>query len=96
MPPAERPPLIAEYLRRFGRLPTVERTFRALPDPADHPTFRISSRAAGPPGDERGANALGRVAVVTDSSRGIGAAIAGRLEWGRADRRRKVHHVTGL
>ena len=42
VPPGERPPLIAEYLRRFGPLPTVEKTFRALPDPADHPTFRIA------------------------------------------------------
>jgi deazaflavin-dependent oxidoreductase (nitroreductase family) len=35
-------PLIEEYLRQFGRLPTVARTFRLLPDPRDHPTFRVS------------------------------------------------------
>jgi deazaflavin-dependent oxidoreductase (nitroreductase family) len=48
IPTEERPPLIAEYLRQYGRLPTVQRTFDALPDPADHPTFRIvGSRPAG-------------------------------------------------
>ncbi|MFI0977505.1 nitroreductase/quinone reductase family protein [Streptomyces sp. NPDC021093] len=41
VPVAERPPLIAVYLERFGRFPTVAETFRRLPDPADHPTFRI-------------------------------------------------------
>jgi deazaflavin-dependent oxidoreductase (nitroreductase family) len=39
----QRPPLISAYLRQFGTLPTVASTFRALPDPADHPTFRIIS-----------------------------------------------------
>jgi deazaflavin-dependent oxidoreductase (nitroreductase family) len=33
--------LIAAYLLEFGSLPTVAPTFEALPDPADHPTFRI-------------------------------------------------------
>ncbi|WP_405952613.1 hypothetical protein OG588_46730 [Streptomyces prunicolor] len=37
----ERPPLIAAYLEQFGRFPTVAETFRQLPDPADHPTFRV-------------------------------------------------------
>lgn len=45
VPIAHRPPLIKAYLQRFGKMPTVARTFRALPDPADHPTFRITSRA---------------------------------------------------
>lgn len=41
VPPADRPPLIETYLEQFGRFPTVTEAFRALPDPADHPTFRI-------------------------------------------------------
>ncbi|MFE2431692.1 nitroreductase/quinone reductase family protein [Streptomyces sp. NPDC059373] len=40
--PDQLPPLIDDYLRQFGKLPNVARTFRALPDPADHPTFRIT------------------------------------------------------
>jgi deazaflavin-dependent oxidoreductase (nitroreductase family) len=47
VPVDQRPPLIAAYLREFGSLPTVERTFRALPDPADHATFRITSTTTG-------------------------------------------------
>jgi hypothetical protein len=43
VPPDQRPPLIGAYLQQFGTLPTVASTFRALPDPADHPTFCISS-----------------------------------------------------
>jgi hypothetical protein len=42
VPAEQRPPLIEDYLRQFGTLPTVAGAFRALPDPADHPTFRIS------------------------------------------------------
>ena len=42
VPAEERPPLIGAYLQQFGTLPTVASTFRALPDPADHPTFRIT------------------------------------------------------
>ncbi|WP_322754753.1 nitroreductase family deazaflavin-dependent oxidoreductase [Frankia sp. Cas3] len=42
VPTEDRRPLIAEYLRQYGRLPTVQRTFDALPDPANHPTFRIT------------------------------------------------------
>jgi len=45
------PALIGAYLQQFGTLPTVASTFRALPDPADHPTFRISGddqRSEGP------------------------------------------------
>lgn len=41
VPVTERPPLIEVYLESFGRFPTVADTFRQLPDPADHPTFRI-------------------------------------------------------
>lgn len=36
------PELVAEYQRRFGKLPTVASTFAALPDPAHHPAFRIT------------------------------------------------------
>lgn len=36
-------PLLDEYLRHFGRLPTVAKTFAALPNAADHPTFQITS-----------------------------------------------------
>jgi deazaflavin-dependent oxidoreductase (nitroreductase family) len=42
VPAERRPPLIVAYLQQFSTLPTVASTFRALPDPADHPTFHIS------------------------------------------------------
>jgi hypothetical protein len=42
VPVQERAPLLATYSARFGRLPTVAGVLRALPDPADHPTFRIT------------------------------------------------------
>jgi deazaflavin-dependent oxidoreductase (nitroreductase family) len=48
VPADRRPPLIEAYLAQYGGLPTVARTFRALPDPADHPTFQITRRAAAP------------------------------------------------
>jgi F420H(2)-dependent quinone reductase len=38
---AERPALLELYSARYGRMPTVAATLRALPDPADHPIFRI-------------------------------------------------------
>jgi len=41
VPIADRPPLLAVYLERYGKFPTVGNVLRALPDPADHPTFRI-------------------------------------------------------
>src|SRR5690348_11959018 len=37
VPPADRPPLIEAYLRRYGKAPKVASSFRRLPDPADHP-----------------------------------------------------------
>ncbi|TAK70014.1 MAG: deazaflavin-dependent nitroreductase [Actinomycetota bacterium] len=43
IPVGERPPLLSAYRREFGKRPTVERTFHALPDPADHPVFLIRS-----------------------------------------------------
>jgi len=46
VPVEERPPLIEEYLKQYGKFPTVSETFRELPEPADHPTFRIVRRSA--------------------------------------------------
>jgi deazaflavin-dependent oxidoreductase (nitroreductase family) len=43
VPPEEVPPLIEEYLRQFGKLPNVAKTFAALPNSSDHPAFRITS-----------------------------------------------------
>jgi deazaflavin-dependent oxidoreductase (nitroreductase family) len=45
VPVVERPPLLEIYAARFGRMPTVGAVLRALPDPADHPTFRITRSA---------------------------------------------------
>jgi hypothetical protein len=44
VPVPERAPLIEAYVAWFGKMPTVAATLRALPDPADHPTFRITAR----------------------------------------------------
>jgi hypothetical protein len=41
VPVAERPPIIAAYQDRAGK--TVESLFKKLPEPADHPVFRIES-----------------------------------------------------
>ena len=41
IPVDQRQPLIQAYLRRYRKLPRVAATFRKLPDPADHPAFRI-------------------------------------------------------
>jgi deazaflavin-dependent oxidoreductase (nitroreductase family) len=41
IPVDQRPPLVEAYLRRYGKLPRVAAAFRKLPDPADHPAFRI-------------------------------------------------------
>jgi deazaflavin-dependent oxidoreductase (nitroreductase family) len=38
MAPAERPPIIAAYLQKWGQ---TRAQFEALPNPADHPTFRL-------------------------------------------------------
>jgi deazaflavin-dependent oxidoreductase (nitroreductase family) len=37
--PSERPPIIAAYLERYGK--QTHGQFEQLPDPADHPTFRL-------------------------------------------------------
>jgi deazaflavin-dependent oxidoreductase (nitroreductase family) len=39
VPPAERPPIIAAYLQSYGK--QTRGQFEKLPDPADHPTFRL-------------------------------------------------------
>ena len=41
VPVEQRPPLLEAYMQRYGNMPTVGSVMRALPDPADHPTFRI-------------------------------------------------------
>ncbi len=42
VPVPDRAPLIEAYTARYGKMPGVAATLRALPDPADHPTFRIT------------------------------------------------------
>jgi len=39
VPPAERGPIIAAYLAKWGNQTRAQ--FEALPDPVDHPTFRL-------------------------------------------------------
>jgi deazaflavin-dependent oxidoreductase (nitroreductase family) len=41
VPAAERKPLLEAYRNRYGQMPTVAAVLHALPDPADHPVFRI-------------------------------------------------------
>jgi hypothetical protein len=51
VPVPDRAPLIAAYAARYGKMPTVTATLRALPHPTDHPTFRITApRRAAPSG----------------------------------------------
>jgi deazaflavin-dependent oxidoreductase (nitroreductase family) len=54
VPVAERAGLIEAYLARYGKMPTVAKTFRALPDPADHPAFRITGSARPEPAARTG------------------------------------------
>jgi deazaflavin-dependent oxidoreductase (nitroreductase family) len=42
VPVEQRPPIIEAYRHRYGRMPTVARSFDQLPDPGHHPTFRIT------------------------------------------------------
>jgi deazaflavin-dependent oxidoreductase (nitroreductase family) len=46
VPVGERAPLLEVYAARYGRFPTVAEVLRALPDPADHPIFRIETSPA--------------------------------------------------
>jgi deazaflavin-dependent oxidoreductase (nitroreductase family) len=48
VPVEQRATLIAEYRRQFDRFPTVAESFERLPDPADHPTFRLTQPAVAP------------------------------------------------
>ncbi len=43
VPAAERAPLLDAYRERFGSMPTVSSVLDALPEPADHPIFRITT-----------------------------------------------------
>jgi deazaflavin-dependent oxidoreductase (nitroreductase family) len=43
VPVAQRSRMLKVYSERYGRFPTVASVLRALPDPADHPIFRIES-----------------------------------------------------
>jgi deazaflavin-dependent oxidoreductase (nitroreductase family) len=43
VPPERRGPLIEVYRRRYGKAPGVMAGFKQLPDPADHPVFRIET-----------------------------------------------------
>jgi hypothetical protein len=43
VPLAERGELLDAYRQQFGTMPTVGPVLRALPDPADHPMFRITA-----------------------------------------------------
>jgi hypothetical protein len=45
VPVAERPRLLSAYAREYWRMPTVAAVLRELPDPADHPVFRITTAA---------------------------------------------------
>jgi deazaflavin-dependent oxidoreductase (nitroreductase family) len=40
---ADRPSLIAAYVKAWGRRPGVRRQFEQAPDPRDHPVFRIEA-----------------------------------------------------
>jgi deazaflavin-dependent oxidoreductase (nitroreductase family) len=41
VPVAERGPLLDAYRERYGKMPTVGAVLRVMPDPAEHPMFRI-------------------------------------------------------
>lgn len=43
VPDAEKPPLIEAYLTRWGS--QVRSQFEALPDPSEHPVFRLEAPA---------------------------------------------------
>jgi hypothetical protein len=46
IPVEERPPVIAAYRAKAGR--TVEAYWKKLPDPVDHPVFRLEADPPGP------------------------------------------------
>ena len=47
VPVAQRAALLDAYRDRYSKMPTVAPVLRALPEPADHPIFRITT--SGPP-----------------------------------------------
>jgi F420H(2)-dependent quinone reductase len=56
VPVGKRAAVLEVYSARYGKLPTVAGVLRALPDPADHPIFRITASnphrsASGTPGE---------------------------------------------
>lgn len=42
VPVEQRAPLLEVYRERYGKFPTVGKVLQQLPDPADHPIFRIT------------------------------------------------------
>jgi len=46
VPAAERGPIVAAYGARFAAMPNMADLMQAMPDPADHPTFRITTPPA--------------------------------------------------
>jgi deazaflavin-dependent oxidoreductase (nitroreductase family) len=46
VPVGERAPMLEVYAARYSKFPTVADVLRALPDPADHPIFRIERSGA--------------------------------------------------
>ncbi len=49
VPVGERQPLLEVYAARYSKFPTVAAVLRALPDPADHPIFRVNPARSGKP-----------------------------------------------
>jgi deazaflavin-dependent oxidoreductase (nitroreductase family) len=45
VPVEERPPILKGYREAFSRYPGVDAAFDTFPDPAAHPTFRLTSLA---------------------------------------------------
>ncbi|MEU6354177.1 nitroreductase family deazaflavin-dependent oxidoreductase [Streptomyces sp. NPDC047072] len=41
VPESDRPSLLTAYRERYGSMPTVSTVLDALPNPSDHPVFRI-------------------------------------------------------
>lgn len=41
VPDVAKPPLIVAYLKAWGRRPGVQHQFEKIPDPKDHPVFRL-------------------------------------------------------
>lgn len=50
VPVSERAELLKVYRDRYGKMPTVGSVLDKLPEPADHPTFRIVASRPGAPG----------------------------------------------